>query len=484
MTILMAKRQRLAKLALSVLVSVALLAVTGAAQSADIPDDTVMVSTGNGRVTEYTEDGTFIAQINTTTGSFETTGSAFDANGNFFVTDFTANNVTKFDPTGALIGQFGSGYNAHPESIVFDGIGNVYIGQADGARRILEFSSSGAPIASFAPATELRGTDWIVLAGDGCTMFYTSEGHFVKRFNVCTNTQLPNFNPVPLPGPNAYAFKLLPAGGLIVADTSAVIRLDASGNQVQTYTLPGVSLLFAVNLDPDNVDFWTADIFSGKVFEVNIATGAIVKQWSAAGAPNFVDVAGLSLKGEIQPIISKRFTVTHFDVNGGDGTVRLVNPTTTSAGRVCAMVYVFDAHEELQECCGCPVTNNGLRVMSTIRDLTANPLTGAGTNLKTGVIKIVTGAPNSSSGLYVPCNPATGYNVDPSMQAWSTHKYLAKGGGTNVTEAEFLDSPLDAAELSALTSTCAFIHTNGTGRGICTCGVGDNSAPVPGGGVR
>jgi len=48
----------------------------------------------------------------------------------------------------------------------------------------------------------------------------------------------------------------------------------------------------------------------------------------------------------------------------GDGTVRIVNPTsndTIQSGTLCAMIYVFDDIEELQACCGCPVTPDGMR---------------------------------------------------------------------------------------------------------------------------
>jgi streptogramin lyase len=264
-----------------------------------IAKGTVMVSTGSGLVTEYDQTGTNLGQIDTTTGSFNTTGSEFDSAGNFFVTDFQAQQVTKFDPTGALIGSFGSGYNSDPESVFFDAAGNVYVGQADGTHNVLEFDPSGTLLNTFSPATEDRGTDWVEIAADQCTLFYTSEGLLVKRFNVCTNTQLTDFNTAPLPGTNAYAHKLLPSGGILVADTSEVVRLDASGNQIQTYSLPGTSLLFAVNLDPDGTSFWTADLFSGEVFKVDIASGSILQQWSSAGAAGFTAAAGLSVKGEI-----------------------------------------------------------------------------------------------------------------------------------------------------------------------------------------
>ncbi len=176
------------------------------------------------------------------------------------------------------------------------------------------------------------------------------------------------------------------------------------------------------------------------------------------------------------------FWVNHFDVTKGDGTVRTINPNTTSAGILCEMVYVFDAHEEMQECCGCPVTNDGLRVQSTITNLTANPLSGPGTNPKTGVIKIVSSAPNASTGPYAPCNPAVSVSPTPNLRSFSTHTY--SNGLVGITETEFEEATLTTSELSALQSTCAFIHINGTGSGICTCGTGDNFAPTPGAGGR
>ena len=86
---------------------------------------------------------------------------------------------------------------------------------------------------------------------------------------------------------------------MLVADTSAVIRLDSSGAQVQTYTLPGATFLFALNLDPDGTSFWTADINNGQVSKVDIKTGAVLKNWLATSASSFNDVAGLSVKGEL-----------------------------------------------------------------------------------------------------------------------------------------------------------------------------------------
>src|SRR5579864_2809896 len=168
-----------------------------------IPTGTVMVATGNGLYTEYTQNGTLITQLDTTSGAPAVAGCAFDPlSGNFFTTNFSTSTVSEFDPTGAFIKLFGSGYNAHPESIVFDGANpeSVFVGQADGTHEILKFDINGNPTGTFSPMTEDRGTDWSDLAKDLCTVFYTSEGKNVLRFNVCTKTQLTNFNTVPLAG--------------------------------------------------------------------------------------------------------------------------------------------------------------------------------------------------------------------------------------------------------------------------------------------
>src|ERR1700676_429466 len=36
---------------------------------------------------------------------------------------------------------------------------------------------------------------------------------------------------------------------------------------------------------------------------------------------------------------------------------------------ICAMFYVFDAHQLLQECCGCPISSDGLRTLNNNTDL-------------------------------------------------------------------------------------------------------------------
>jgi hypothetical protein len=66
------------------------------------------------------------------------------------------------------------------------------------------------------------------------------------------------------------------AGDVLVANSINAVLLDASGNIIKTYTLPGNGGEdFALNLDPNGTDFWTGNIATSNIWEVNIATGAI-----------------------------------------------------------------------------------------------------------------------------------------------------------------------------------------------------------------
>jgi hypothetical protein len=163
------------------------------------------------------------------------------------------------------------------------------------------------------------------------------------------------------------------------------------------------------------------------------------------------------------------FKINYFSNNGvgtaPDATVRIDNPGLTY-GNLCAMIYVFDADQQLSECCGCVETHNGLRTLSVRRDLTSNPLTGVlSTN---GVIKIVSAAVNNS-----PCDPTSNVKPTANLRAWVTHIQNAVGTAWPITETESSDSTLGATELANLQAQCDFVNILGSGHGICSCGTGD-----------
>ena len=143
-----------------------------------------------------------------------------------------------------------------------------------------------------------------------------------------------------------------------------------------------------------------------------------------------------------------------------DGTVRITDPGSPS-GNLCAQIYVFDAFQELSECCACLVTPDGLRTLSVNTDLTSNPLTGV--VLQTGNVSIV-------SGIVPPggCSPLNGF-VSPTIRAWGTH---IQNSNFAETETEYSDRQLGFWNNNLLID-CFAVSLVGSGHGVCSCGSGD-----------
>src|SRR5713226_5216550 len=253
----------------------------------------VFVSLKTGQVQWYHADGTVVGTlVGTVPGHAQ--GMGLDASSNLYVNHWcadsfclTGNTVERFSPAGASLGVFGSGYSCNPTSIDFDAAGNVFVGQADCSGAILKFNAAGAPVTSFAAAPENRGSMWIELAPDSCTVLYASEGVKVKRYNVCANVQLTDFNTVPLPGSNAYGMVILTDNTVLVADSSAIVRLDAGGNVIQTYNTGELGhIWFSVDVDLVSTAFWAANNYTSVVTKFDLATGAVLASINT-GAPQF-----------------------------------------------------------------------------------------------------------------------------------------------------------------------------------------------------
>jgi hypothetical protein len=166
---------------------------------------------------------------------------------------------------------------------------------------------------------------------------------------------------------------------------------------------------------------------------------------------------------------SSTYAVTYYSnantAGAPDATVRVINDGNTG-GSLCAAFYVFDDSQEMQECCSCPVTADGLIAESVNRYLLANSLTSF-VNVK-GVIKVV--STNAPSG---PCDPTKG-SPTAGIRGWATHIQRATSGYA-ITETELHDANLAASELAGLQQFCSFEIILGSGRGTCTCGLEDHA---------
>ena len=234
-----------------------------------------------------------------------TAGSAFDANGNFYVTDDYSGQISEYDPNGNLTGIFASGLQ-NPLSLVFDNSGNLYVGQQN-TPYIAELNSSGQTVANIGPVTTGEtGDDWIDLASDQCTFDYTTETNVVYRYNKCTSTQESNFNAVPFAGARAFQVRILPDGGALVADTNSVLRLDANGNVTEVYACTAADQsalesvyptanvvaplpdcggsLFSLAIDPSGTSFWAGDSYSGNIWQIDLSSGQRLNEVNTGAA--------------------------------------------------------------------------------------------------------------------------------------------------------------------------------------------------------
>ncbi|HEV2116387.1 MAG TPA: PKD domain-containing protein [Terriglobales bacterium] len=247
-------------------------------------DPALFVGIGGGQVAAFSRSGSHQTTLNSNQGG-SMTGMNFDAVNNLYSTNFTADTVSRFNGSNTLMGTFGSGYNCKPESIVFDQSGNAYVGETGCSHAILKFDAYGNLEAAYSVATEQEGSDWIDLAADQCTIFYTSQGSSVLRYNACSKQQMPAFATGLSTG---LGVKILPDGSVLVADKQDVVRFDSGGRKIMTYNASGENCFVSVTLDSDNASFWAADYCSSDVVEFNINSGNEVAKFNSGTAANTV----------------------------------------------------------------------------------------------------------------------------------------------------------------------------------------------------
>jgi WD40 repeat protein len=276
------------KFRIKLLAAAAALAVTSSAFAGPFSVGDVFASTGNGKVDVFSKTGVLKTTLDTTLGGY-TTGSTFDSFGNFYVTAFSSNVVSKFDANGVLVNSaWTTGLGAN-ESIVFNKAGQAYIGNAS-AQQVLKVDANGVHLQTF---NVLTNTDWIDLAADQTTLIYSDESNTIRRWNLSGDAALPDFATGAFD--SLYAKRIRPNGEVMAASsTGNVYRFDAAGALVQTYAA-GIGSVFALNLDPDGTSFWTGSTGGTTVEEIDIATGNILQKWETSG-----QLYGLAVLGEIQ----------------------------------------------------------------------------------------------------------------------------------------------------------------------------------------
>ena len=242
----------------------------------------LLVGVGSSKVQWRHGDGTLRATMTTAVSSPQTTGMAFDLAGKLYVTAYTSNAINRFATSGTADGTFGSGFSSHPESIAFGRAGFALVGQERGSRDIHRYSASGQLQATFdAPTEGNKGTDRLDLGSDQRTVLYVGEGKAVKGFDIVANSA-PDFDgsgpltpgnwATGLPGSAALDLKILPTGGVLVADTEMIVRIPGPGAQPIVLDAEGQNCWSALALGTTTESFYAADSCSKKVFRFNLTT--------------------------------------------------------------------------------------------------------------------------------------------------------------------------------------------------------------------
>jgi uncharacterized repeat protein (TIGR01451 family) len=427
----------------------------------------LFASFANGYVGVFKSDGTFLGTINT--GQAQDTGLQFDTKGNLYVTTFgTPTGVVKLDINGNVIGPFGSGYTGNPESIVFNLAGDAFVGEAQthdptnpNPVPVLEFDANGNLIATFNVARQDRGSDWVELLGDQKTLLYTSEGTSIKSFDISKNLQNADFA-TNLPGASAYALRQLPDGTILVADTTAALRLTAAGAIQKTYTPnPAPQNLFALNLDPDGTSFWTADLTTGVIYRFDIASG---NQLTTFTAPSKF-VSGLAIFGEKAPG-ANNITVTENGTGGGTVTSQ---PVGINCPAVCVAPFADNTNVTLT------ATPNANSTFGAFSDncTPANPQTNPPTcvvALGTADIPVTvtfnTGAPPTTHFLVTApgsATAATSFNFTVTAQDSSNRTVTSYNGTVHFTSSDGAATlPADSTLTNGVGTFSATLNTAGS----------------------
>lgn len=254
---------------------------------------------------------------------------------------------------------------------------------------------------------------------------------------------------------------------------SAVVSLSVSGPVLSTLSLvpagPILPLGSALQLSVTGTfsDGSTQDVTQQVTWNLDNPTIASI---SATGLVSGLQIGTSGIEASLNGVqvsdvltVQPLFTVSYFDATSGiDSTIRVTNPAITGQD-LCAMVYVFNQDQQMSECCGCAVSQDGLLTLSLNKNLLNNPLTGV--KSKSGTVLLIA----SDEGSTTSCNASS---ITPAgmVIAWTTHLPQSASGLMSSSEEPLSNSPLSPTLSAALQAQCSFVQQLGSGQGVCSCG--------------
>jgi len=267
-------------------------------------------------------------------------GMTFDSVGNLYIAN-DQGFLSVFSNKAAGPTQFGNygGDNA-ATSVVFDPSGDALLAEnyitGDDQATLLEYApgtgANGAPSNTFYPAfiNDSPAAYWIELLDSNDTIAYTLGSNTAKVYDLGESVQHPDIipNPALTAGESLYALRELPDGSLLVAAADRIIRMNQDGTVLQSYQQNTSGIYQNLNLDPDGVSFWTNDELTGKVYRINISSGAVMNgsgfttNLGFESGIVFQGISGVAIYGQPQSggaDVSVTMTATPSSVTTGNG---------------------------------------------------------------------------------------------------------------------------------------------------------------------
>jgi hypothetical protein len=157
---------------------------------------------------------------------------------------------------------------------------------------------------------------------------------------------------------------------------------------------------------------------------------------------------------------------------GPDQTIRIINDGDTAA-TLWASFYVFDDSQELQDCCSCAITPDGVLSESVSGQLANFDYVLTPKLDFKGVIKVVASSVNAGGPNYT-------NSLAAGLHGWATHTQSFQNKSPygpapySITEAPLSDANLSSSEKSLLENLCTYAQELGSGFGVCRCTAEDN----------
>ena len=194
-----------------------------------------------------------------------------------------------------------SPYQNTPTSITFDRQGNAYVGGLWNDGQLVKINPEGTTILDhYSLSTDgyVWGPEWVEIDCNDSIIYYTNLRAKIKRYNVVTHQQLPDFADLTGLTSWLFAMRLLPDSTMLVVSADHVVfRLNRFGSIIQTYTPTNLCGLFGIAGTADGKSFWVGGGANyGPMYKFDISSGAV--QTSFTNNQPGINIYGIEVYGD------------------------------------------------------------------------------------------------------------------------------------------------------------------------------------------